>query len=214
MIKENQDFVDVYISNGDGDELHYKCKTAITDEEKIKGLQNISGIDPDEGMLFIYNEPQRVSYWMKDVKIPLTIVFIGENYEVISVYDAMPMDETPMIEDNVKLVLEVSEGEDIEEGDDVFVGNLNDGLIKSSSNEDPDMMMVLNEDCKVQMKLEGGERIVSRHETEVLIRKAKMAKRFKNRNKSKYRKYCKELGRYIFSVFEKQDNREQETIDV
>lgn len=214
MIKEGKEYIDVYVTNGDGDELHYKCATAITDEEKIKGLQNISGIDDDEGMLFIYDKPQRVSYWMKDVKIPLTIVFIDEDYEVISVHDAMPMDETPIIEDDVKFVLEVSEGEDIDEGDDVFIGNLNDGLIKSDYENNPDMMLVLNEDCKVQMKLEGGERIVSRHETEVLIRKAKMAKRFKNRNKSKYRKYCKELGRYIFSVFEKQDNREQETIDV
>jgi uncharacterized membrane protein (UPF0127 family) len=39
----------------------------------------------DEGMIFYFDPPQKVSFWMKDTKIPLDIVFINEEYEVIKV---------------------------------------------------------------------------------------------------------------------------------
>jgi hypothetical protein len=47
------------------------------------------------------------------------------------------------------------------------------------------------------MELEGGERIVSRRETKVLINKAYRARESKND------KDYKALGRYIFKVFKK-----------
>jgi len=36
-------------------------------------------------MLFIYDEPQNMSYWMKDTSIPLDIIFIDDDMEVVSV---------------------------------------------------------------------------------------------------------------------------------
>lgn len=203
--------VDVYINNSDGDELHYKCSVAVTDEEKRKGLQGVEALEPDEGMLFKYDEPQKVSFWMKDTLIPLTVCFIDEDFEVIAVYDAEPGDETPMVEDGVKYVLEVNADEDIDEGDDVTIGySIDDIPIEYDNGK----MNILDKDGNVQMVLESGERIISRHETEVLIRKAKLAKRWRGRNKSKYKKYTKALGRYLFSVFERQDNRKPDTIEI
>ena len=68
-------------------------------------------------------------------------------------------------------------------------------------------MKVLAPDGSTQMELEGGERIVSRRETKVLINKAYRARESKND-----RDY-KALGKYIFKVFKKQDNREPEYVD-
>nr|DAK66832.1 MAG TPA: xylosyltransferase [Bacteriophage sp.]DAO29628.1 MAG TPA: xylosyltransferase [Bacteriophage sp.] len=36
-------------------------------------------------MLFIYDEPQDLSYWMKDTLISLDIIFIDDDMEVVSV---------------------------------------------------------------------------------------------------------------------------------
>lgn len=40
----------------------YLVQTAQTDEEKEKGLQNVSDLPQDKGMLFIYDEPDEVSF--------------------------------------------------------------------------------------------------------------------------------------------------------
>ena len=67
-------------------------------------------------------------------------------------------------------------------------------------------MKVLAPDGSTQMELEGGERIVSRRETKILITKAYKAMESKND------KDYKALGKYIFKVFKRQDNREPEYV--
>jgi hypothetical protein len=68
-------------------------------------------------------------------------------------------------------------------------------------------MKVLAPDGSTQMELEGGERIVSRRETKVIISKAYRAR--ESHNDKDY----KALGKYIFKVFKKQDSREPEYVD-
>ena len=68
-------------------------------------------------------------------------------------------------------------------------------------------MKVLSPDGTVQMHLEGGERIVSRKETRVLIKKALKAAA------SKDDKDYKALGKYIFKVIKGQDSREPEYVN-
>jgi len=40
----------------------YKVKVAETDEEKEAGLQNITELPEDEGMLFVFNEPDEITF--------------------------------------------------------------------------------------------------------------------------------------------------------
>ena len=91
----------------------YNVEVAQTDEEKTKGLQGKKELAEDEGMLFIYDEPQTVGFWMQDTDIPLDIIFIDEDFEVISVYKGQPHDETIAEEDDVQFVLEVNQGSGI-----------------------------------------------------------------------------------------------------
>ena len=90
---------------------------------------------------------------------------------------------------------------DIEKDDDVDIEEDDD------ENDELPVMKVLAPDGSTQMELEGGERIVSRRETKILIKKAKKAD--KTKNDSDY----KALGRYIFKVFKKQDARDPEYVD-
>ena len=147
----------------------YNVTCARTEEERIKGLQGVTELKDDEGMLFFFEEPQTVGFWMKDTKVPLDIIFISEDMEVISVYQGEPENESIAEEDNVKFVLEVNQGSGIEEGDELDI----------EEDEELPKMKVIAPDGSTQMELEGGERIFSRKNTRTLIRMAKRASKSK-----------------------------------
>lgn len=175
----------------------YEVKVARTEEEKIKGLQGIDKLADDEGMLFIFDQPQTVGFWTKDTNIPLDIIFIDEDFEVISIYKGMPNSEEVVEEDDVKFVLEVNQNSGIQEGDELDI-----------EEDSTPIMKVIAPDGSTQMELEGGERIFSRKNTRTLIRMAKRA------NKSKLDKDYKALGKKMFEYLEQQDNREPEYVEL
>lgn len=169
---------------------------AKTEEEKRKGLMNITSLPKDAGMIFYWEEPQRVEMWMRDTKIPLDIIFINEDQEVVSVKQGKPDDDTLLSEDNIMYVVELNVNSGVQVGDDLEFDNDDDGPV----------MKVLAPDGSTQMELWGGERIVSRRETKILIKKAIKA------YKSKEDKDYKTLGKYMFKVLHKQDNRKPEYV--
>lgn len=174
----------------------YKVKEATETEDKIKGLQNVENLPENEGMIFYFDPPQRVEMWMRDTLIPLDIIYINDDQEVIAVEQGKPNDDTLLGYDDVAYVVEVNAGSGIKKGDELEFDDSDNNYV----------MKVLAPDGSSQMDLEGGERIVSRKETKVLIKKAKKAQDSKNK------KDYKALGRYIFKVFNKQDNRDPEYV--
>lgn len=181
-----------------GDKI-YNVEVARTDEEKIKGLQGKTSLGSDEGMLFIYEEPGNIAFWMKDTEIPLDIVFMDEDGEVISVKQGQPNDETLLEEDDVMYVLEVNQGSGIQPGDEMEEAD-------DDEDETP-TMKVLAPDGSTQMELEGGERIFSRKNTKTLIKMAKRA------YSSELDKDYKALGKRIFKYLHTQDTNTPEYVD-
>ena len=191
MIEGKTIFKNIEIGN-----KKYKVRLAETEEEKEKGLMGVKNLPKDEGMLFIYDKPQTVGFWMKNTEIPLDIIFIDEDYEVISVYKAQPNDETVVEEDAVQFVLEVNQNSGIQKGDE----------LEFDDEDGKSPMLVIGSDGKPQMQIVGGERIFSRRSTKVLIKKAKKA------DKSKEDKDYKALGKYAFKELDRQDSREPEYV--
>lgn len=181
-----------------GDKI-YNVEVAKTDEEKTKGLQGRTSLGSDEGMLFIYEEPGNIAFWMKDTEIPLDIVFMDEDGEVISVKQGQPNDETLLEEDDVMYVLEVNQGSGIQPGDEMEEAD-------DDEDETP-TMKVLAPDGSTQMELEGGERIFSRKNTKTLIKMAKRA------YSSELDKDYKALGKKIFKYLHTQDTNTPEYVD-
>lgn len=178
----------------------YNVEVAKTEGEKLKGLQGRDSLDSNEGMLFIYDEPQDVAFWMKDTHIPLDIIFIDEDQEVISVQEGTPMSEDLIEESDVQYVLELNQGSGVKEGQTVD--------FEEDEDESKPVMKVLLPTGESQMDLEGGERIISRRETKILIKKAKIA--YESKNDEDYKK----LGRYMFRILKGQDSRDPEYVDL
>ena len=55
---------------------------AHNDFQKAKGLMFYNDIASNTGMLFVYKEPRKLSFWMMNTKIPLDLIFFSENLEV------------------------------------------------------------------------------------------------------------------------------------
>lgn len=176
----------------------YNVQVAKTEAEREKGLQGVEHLPEDEGMLFIFEEPQTVGMWMKDTLIPLDIVFINDDMEVISIYQGEPMNEDIAEEDNVLYVLEVNQNSGIKEGDELDI----------EDEEELPTMKVIGTNGEVQMELEGGERIFSRKNTKTLIRMAKKA------DSTKSDTDYKKLGKKMFSYIKEQDTRDPEYVEL
>lgn len=176
----------------------YEVKVAKTQEEKEQGLQGITELDEDEGMLFIFDPPEEVSMWMKGTLIPLDIIFIDPDNKVTFIGKGQPEDTKQIIVPNTKYVLEVNIDSGIKEGD----------TLEIESEDSKPVMKVLAQDGSTQMELQGGERIFSRVNTRKLIEKAKKA------DLSKDDKDYRSLGRYVFKCIKQQDERDPEYVNL
>jgi uncharacterized protein len=68
---------------------------AETAAEQTKGLRFRQTLAENAGMLFVFPAPQRVSFWMKDASIPLSIAFIQANGKIVQIRPMQSYDETP-----------------------------------------------------------------------------------------------------------------------
>jgi len=61
-----------------------------TPEERAQGLMFRESLDPNIGMWFIFEEEGVYPFWMKDTLIPLDIIWINSDFEVVYIANAVP----------------------------------------------------------------------------------------------------------------------------
>ena len=85
---------------------------AQTDEQRADGLMYRKSMTDDQGMLFIFPDMEERSFWMKNTYISLDIIYIDDNYEIVSVQKyATPLSEEGLPSfKKAKYVLEVNGG--------------------------------------------------------------------------------------------------------
>lgn len=104
----------VVFLNAKGRELcRFDAELAVTPHEQARGLMYRPYMPPGLGMLFINNSDEMQHYWMKNVSIPLDIIFINGNNEVVYVHhNARPQDERIISSRYpARYILEVNAGE-------------------------------------------------------------------------------------------------------
>lgn len=182
----------------------YEVLVAQSEDEKEHGLQDVVELEDDEGMLFVYDQPQTLEFWMHDTEIPLDIIFIDEDWEVKSVQQGKPFDDTILSCDDVQYVLELNQGSGVKEGDEIDVEDdeLNPGRELQSKH-----MEIYGPDGKVQAEIVGGERIFSISNVRTLVKMARRAQATKK--ESDY----KRLGKKIFEYLSIQDSNTPEYVE-
>ena len=90
-----------------------KVELALSDTEKARGLSGRASLKEDEGMLFVFANTTRHPFWMKDMLIPIDMIWIDEAGVVVYIaHEAQPDSYPALFGSSVesKYVLEVVAG--------------------------------------------------------------------------------------------------------
>lgn len=80
--------------------------------ERSQGLMHRESMAASAGMLFIYERPQRATFWMRNTLIPLDMIFLSDEGVITRIHEnAIPLDETTIDGGpDVLAVLEINAG--------------------------------------------------------------------------------------------------------
>lgn len=114
-IKKNSSIYETFLPKVDFfvNDKQLKVEVAETQAEQTLGLGKREGLNKNSGMLFIFKNPSKQYFWMKDMKFPIDIVWINQNKKIVGfVEDAKPEDypETYPSPEGVAYVLEIGSG--------------------------------------------------------------------------------------------------------
>ncbi len=118
LIFSNSLFAEINLSNltiiNDKDEkIIFRVEVVESEKLQRKGLMNRDKLAPQTGMLFLFRNKKKASFWMKNTNIPLDIIFIKQ----LGIIDSIKKNTMPMSikkiksESKVIAVLEIPAGE-------------------------------------------------------------------------------------------------------
>jgi uncharacterized membrane protein (UPF0127 family) len=89
-----------------------RLQLAIEAEELRRGLMYRKKMGENDGMIFLYTKPQRMSFWMRNTPLPLDVGFISSDGVLQEYYPLYPYDETSVVSrsDELQFALELNQG--------------------------------------------------------------------------------------------------------
>ena len=103
----------------------YIVQAAMTHEEKSRGLSGNNPLQRVDGMLFLYNPPKQVVFWMKNTQVDLDIAFLDQQGYILTIEHMQANSLQPHFSPKpVSAVLELKSGEfrnaGVEPGDKII----------------------------------------------------------------------------------------------
>lgn len=75
--------------------IQVEVEVAYTDESRSKGLMYRDSMPEDAGMLFVFSDLDRHTFWMKNTLIPLDLIWLNERKEIVYFVTAPPCNSDP-----------------------------------------------------------------------------------------------------------------------
>jgi hypothetical protein len=69
-------------------------EVARTEAQRERGLMGRRSLGPREGMIFVFERDEHLSFWMKNTPTPLSIAFISAEGKILQIQDMEPFSET------------------------------------------------------------------------------------------------------------------------
>lgn len=111
----------------------YYLEIAQTNRERKIGLSNRNEICSNCGMLFIFDKEDQYSLWMKDTYIPLDMIWINSQFQIVKIITALATDNSENIytnKDPAKYVIELPANEvyklDLKVGDTIQLSEISE----------------------------------------------------------------------------------------
>lgn len=87
------------------------AEVARTPEQRAIGLMNRRSLPPNAGMLFAFEQPEPLCFWMKNTLIPLSIAFLRDDGTILNIAEMKPHSlESHCSERPARYALEMNEG--------------------------------------------------------------------------------------------------------
>jgi uncharacterized membrane protein (UPF0127 family) len=87
------------------------AQVAASAEQREIGLMFRKDMPQHEGMLFIFENPSRLCFWMKNTPLPLTAAFLADDGSIVNLEDMKPLTtESHCSTKPVRYVLEMNQG--------------------------------------------------------------------------------------------------------
>ncbi len=127
-INKNQKYTKVCFNDK---EICFRAEVADSEAKRQHGLMFRKNLKQDEGMLFIFPIADTYAFWMKNTLIPLDIIWINENREIVFIKkDAQPCKNLAC--DNI-----------IPTAKALYVFEINSGLVEKFRIKEKDTAMII-----------------------------------------------------------------------
>lgn len=75
--------------------VRLKTDVSSTSNERTIGLSKYDSLKENQAMLFVFEEKGFYSFWMRDMKFPIDIIWLNENKEIVSIRENADPSEYP-----------------------------------------------------------------------------------------------------------------------
>ena len=72
----------------------FTIEVAANEEQRQMGLMYRDSMPADHGMIFVFDDEEPLSFWMKNTRIPLDIAYLDRNAKIVSIQSMKPFDLT------------------------------------------------------------------------------------------------------------------------
>ena len=67
------------------------AQVAVTPEQRQTGLMHRKNMPQHEGMIFVFDQPAKQCFWMKNTLIPLSAAFLSDDGTIVNIEDMKPL---------------------------------------------------------------------------------------------------------------------------